>query len=207
MSQITPRLGQPITRQQTQDFFSLSTFALNGASFVLVGLQLQSAVRGLSSTALSRDLIIFVTSGVIVVTLVLQAPLMPVVVRWARLPHDGSVDAERHLAEIQATREALDAITQLAADLGTDNAITERLQHEYEKHLRVLHASGDDAEDEPALQYDRQYTALRHAVLAHKRATVLRLRDERRIDDIVLRQIQARLDLEEVRLSRRELTE
>jgi CPA1 family monovalent cation:H+ antiporter len=44
-------------------------------------------------------------------------------------------------------------------------------------------------------------------VLAHKRATVLRLRDERRIDDIVLRQIQARLDVEEVRLSRRELTE
>jgi monovalent cation/hydrogen antiporter len=33
---------------------------------------------------------------------------------------------------------------------------------------------------------------------------VLRLRDERRIDDTVLRQIQARLDIEEVRLSRRE---
>jgi CPA1 family monovalent cation:H+ antiporter len=286
MSQITPRLGQPITRQQTQDFFSLSTFVLNGALFVLVGLQLQSAARGLSSTALSRglimvaavsgavigarfawlntapyliraldrrpqqrlrrvgvrarmvtgiagfrgavslavalavpetlasggafpdrDLIIFVTSGVIVVTLVVQAPLMPVVVRWARLPYDGSVDAERHLAQIQATEEALDAIPQLAADLGTDNAITERLQHEYAKHLRVLHASDDGAEDEPALQYDRQYTALRQAVLGHKRATVLRLRDERRIDDIVLRQIQARLDLEEVRLSRRELSE
>jgi hypothetical protein len=37
--------------------------------------------------------------------------------------------------------------------------------------------------------YDHQYTALRLAVLAHKRATVVRLRDERRIDDIVLRQI------------------
>jgi CPA1 family monovalent cation:H+ antiporter len=286
MSQITPRLGQPVTRQQTQDFFSLSTFVLNGALFVLVGLELQSAARGLSSTALSRglitvaavsgavigarfawvftapyliraldrrpqqrlrrvgvrarmvtgiagfrgavslavalavpetvasggafpdrDLIIFVTSGVIVVTLVLQAPLMPAVVRWARLPHDGSVDAERHLAEIQATQEALAAIPRLAADLDTDAAITERLRHEYEKHLRVLHASDDGADDEPALQYDRQYTALRQAVLAHKRATVLRLRDERRIDDIVLRQIQARLDVEEVRLSRRELAE
>ena len=99
---------------------------------------------------------------------------MPAVVRWARLPHDGSVDAERHLAEIQATEEALDAIPQLAADLGTDTPITERLQHEYAKHLRVLHASDDGAEDEPALQYDRQYAALRQAVLAHKRATVLR---------------------------------
>jgi monovalent cation/hydrogen antiporter len=48
---------------------------------------------------------------------------------------------------------------------------------------------------------------LRLAVLAHKRATVLRLRDERRIDDTVLRQVQTRLDIEEVRLSRRELVD
>jgi hypothetical protein len=37
--------------------------------------------------------------------------------------------------------------------------------------------------------------------------TVVRLRDERRIDDTVLRQIQARLDTEEVRLSRREVVD
>ena len=67
MSQITPRLGQPITRQQTQDFFWLSTFILNGALFVLVGLQLQSAVRGLSSTALSRGLItVAAVSGAVI---------------------------------------------------------------------------------------------------------------------------------------------
>jgi hypothetical protein len=34
---------------------------------------------------------------------------------------------------------------------------------------------------------------------------VVRLRDERRIDDTVLRQIQNQLDHEEVRLSRREV--
>jgi CPA1 family monovalent cation:H+ antiporter len=36
---------------------------------------------------------------------------------------------------------------------------------------------------------------------------VVRLRDENRIDDTVLRQIQARLDIEEVRLSQRELVD
>jgi CPA1 family monovalent cation:H+ antiporter len=36
---------------------------------------------------------------------------------------------------------------------------------------------------------------------------VVRLRDEGRIDDTVLRQVQTRLDIEEVRLSRRELTD
>jgi hypothetical protein len=49
-----------------------------------------------------------------------------------------------------------------------------------------------------------EYTELRLAVLGHKRDAVIRLRDERRIDDIVLCQVQAALDAEEVRLLRAE---
>ena len=45
------------------------------------------------------------------------------------------------------------------------------------------------------------YTALRLALIARKRATVVRLRDEGRIDDTVLRRVQAKLDLEDLRLS------
>ena len=233
ISQQGPRAGCPDTRQEIQAFWAVSTFVLNCALFVLVGLELQSAVRGLASSgrggtglthgliavgavpvAVSsgrlfpdRDLVIFVTSGVIVVTLVVQGLLLPVVVRWARLGQDGSVQTERHLAETIATEEALEAIPQIAAGLATDPEIAARLQREYTKHLRLLHANDGDAADEPALHYDRQYTALRQAVLARERAVVLRLRDEGRIDDTVLRQVQSRLDIEEVRLSRREQTE
>jgi len=286
MSQAGPRIAHPDARQQTEAAWSLVAFMLNGALFVLVGLELQSAVRGLTSVDLTRgliavvvvsaavigvrfawlfttpyviraldrrpqqrlrrvgarvrvvsavagfrgavslaaalavpetttsgapfpdrDLIIFVTAGVIVVTLVLQGLLLPRVVRWARLPMDTSVEQERHLAETLATEEALEAIPQLAADLGTDPEVTSRVRREYDKHLRVLRAGEAGADDEPALRYDQQYTALRLAVLAHKRATVVRLRDERRIDDTVLRQIQRRLDIEDVRLSRREMAD
>jgi len=152
-----------------------------------------------------RDVIIFITSGVIVITL--QALLLPGAVRWARMPRDASVEQERHLAETMATEKALAALPQLAADLGIDSDVAGRLRREYEKHLRILRASDADADDEPALNYDRQYTALRLAVLARKRATVVRLRDERRIDDTVLRQVQAALDIEEVRLARRDLAD
>jgi len=44
---------------------------------------------------------------------------------------------------------------------------------------------------------------LRATLLAHKRIAVVRLRDARRIDDIVLRRVQARLDAEEARLAAR----
>ena len=42
------------------------------------------------------------------------------------------------------------------------------------------------------------------ALIARKRAAVLALCDERRIDDLVLRRIQTVLDVEEVRLLRPE---
>jgi len=103
--------------------------------------------------------------------------------------------------------EAQAAIPQIAAELGTDPEIAERVCREYAKRLRVLHASEAGADDEPALRYDQQYAALRLAVLAHKRATLIRLRDQRRIDDTVLREVQRRLDIEEVRLSRPEVAD
>jgi CPA1 family monovalent cation:H+ antiporter len=68
----------------------------------------------------------------------------------------------------------------------------------------VLRAGTDDPGDEPAERHDQRYAALRLAVLARKRATILRLRDEQRIDDTVLRHLQDRLDLEELRLSEQE---
>jgi CPA1 family monovalent cation:H+ antiporter len=285
MSQAAPRFVRADTRQQTTAFWTLSTYLLNGALFVLVGLEVQSATRGLTSVDISRgliavavvsavvigarfvwlfttpyliraldrrpqqrlrrvgararvlsavagfrgavslaaalavperlasgapfpgrDLIVFVTAGVIVVTLA-QALLLPRVVRWARLPIDTSVREERLLADTLATEEALEALPRLADELGTDPEVVARMRHEYDKHLRVVRAGGDGVDDEPALRYEQQYTALRLAVLAFKRATVVRLRDEQRIDDTVLRQVQTRLDIEEVRLSRREVAE
>ncbi|MFF3851296.1 Na+/H+ antiporter [Streptomyces sp. NPDC002328] len=152
-----------------------------------------------------RDVIVFVTSGVIMLTLVVQGLLLPRVVRWARLPHDTSAEEERSLAETTAAEEALKALPDVAADLGTAPEVTEWTRHEYETHLRVVRA-GDDSED-VVLSHKEDYTALRLALLARKRATVVRLRDENHIDDTVLRQVQAYLDIEEVRLSGAELSD
>src|SRR5215213_1294335 len=56
MSQVGPRLGRADSRRLTVAFWTLSTYLLNGALFVLVGLEVQSATRGLTSTDLSRGL-------------------------------------------------------------------------------------------------------------------------------------------------------
>jgi NhaP-type Na+/H+ or K+/H+ antiporter len=151
-----------------------------------------------------RDLIVVITSGVIVLTL-LQAVPLPLVVRFARLPVDTSVAEERHLAEITVADAAAAAIEQIATELGSGPHVVERVQHELDKERKLLAA--DHAADDPLVRHNDQYTALRLALIVRQREALLELRDDRSIDDIVLRQVQSQLDNEEVRLSRTSPTE
>lgn len=82
-----------------------------------------------------RDEIIFVTAGVIVLTLLVQGPLLPAVVRWARLPDDTSMQQELELAERAITGAALTAVKELAADHGISEEIRDRLTRDYYEYL------------------------------------------------------------------------
>jgi len=110
---------------------------------------------------------------------------------------------EQSLAETVATEEAFEALPRIAAELGTDPQVVDWARQEYEANLAAVRAKGSD--DDPAMVHSRDHAELRLALVAHKRATVVRLRDERRIDDTVLRRLQAALDDEEVRLTGREV--
>ncbi|BDO41104.1 Na+/H+ antiporter [Cellulomonas sp. NTE-D12] len=286
MSQVGPRIDGAQSRSQSTAFWTLTTFLVNGALFVLIGIEAHSAVRSLVSTDLvtalvvgagvyvvilvsrfvflvasaytiraidrrpsqrlrrvtnrsrvvstvagfrgavslaavlavptttasgapfpDRDLLVFVTAGVVATTLVVQGLALPLVSRWARMrPDDDAQAAERLLADRTATEEALSAIAEVATELGIDREVADRVRTEYFEHLLLLMARGAPGpEAEPAVRRESQDAALRRALLGRKRATVVRLRDERAIDDTVLRQVQARLDIEELRLEREQL--
>lgn len=152
-----------------------------------------------------RDEIVLVTSGVVVLTLVVQSVMLPSIIRFSRLPEDTALDEELRLAQSTASEEAYEALPRLADQVGVSDVVYKRVLAEYEHHLEVVR--GKEAGDEEVAQSEVEYAALRLELIAHKRATVVRLRDEQAIDDIVLRTIQRKLDIEEVRLSRREVEE
>ena len=142
-----------------------------------------------------RDLLVFTTSVVILLTIVLQGTTLPLVVRWARLPEDTGRVEELHLARTRAAQAGLAALPQVAAELGITGEELDRIRSDYEDKVRdVLDDSPDNA---PARDRERR---LRLAVLDHKRRAVTALRDANEIDDIVLRELQAVMDAEEVRL-------
>ncbi|WP_372344025.1 hypothetical protein [Streptomyces sp. KL116D] len=66
-----------------------------------------------------------------------------------------------------------------------------------------MHAAGtaSDPGRERCCGAEQQETALRLALLEHKRSAVIALRDSHRIDDSVLLRVQEQLDAEEVRLT------
>lgn len=143
-----------------------------------------------------RDELIAITLVVIVVTLVVQGLTLPAVVRFARMPADPTELEEERLAE-QAMSEAgaghLDAV---AERLGTPDDIVDRVRRQYEE----MHAP--QADGSPRLPWgDGSEGELRRALIAKKREAVIVLRDEGRIDDTILRRMQDRLDIEELRLS------
>ena len=155
-----------------------------------------------------RDLIIVVTFGVIVVTLLVHGLTLPAVLRWSRLPEDHDEIAERRLADRAAVEAGLAALPDAAARIRAADHVADRIRDDLEQRLADLddtpNSPDEDIEldDSVDVRSDRQtYRRLRADLLPPERAAVVKLRDEHVIDDIVLRWIEARIDAEELRLA------
>jgi Na+/H+ antiporter len=150
-----------------------------------------------------RDAIVVVTAGVIVLTLLVQGPLLPIAVRWARFPVDTTNESELQLAERTIIQAALDGLPEVAQSLDVDRQVHDRLRQEYQERLDSLDLDSTvDSAVHPGgrpthLEDDQR---LRLAVLAHKRSALTKLRRDGSVDDTVARRVQTRLDVEELRL-------
>ncbi|MCV7328674.1 Na+/H+ antiporter [Mycobacterium cookii] len=277
----SPRVIRARSRLVTFAFWDIATFLINGALWVFVGVQLPSAVRGVSrvdggihhalvmavavtlvvvvtrivwgevttvlvrtvdrresqrerriawrvrmvsnwagfrgavslAAALAvpltthsgapfpdRNLIIFVVSFVILTTVLVQGSTLPAVVRWARIPEDVAHADELRLARCHGAQAALDALPLVAAELGVSDELQNRLQAEYRQHAALVRSSDDGSAPTDAVERSDLLRQVRLGVLEHKRRAITELRDTRRIDDIVLLEVQAAMDLEEARL-------
>ena len=147
-----------------------------------------------------RSLIIFVVVAVILVTVLVQGISLPLVVRWARLPEDVARSNELQLARSVGAEAALEALPVVAGELGVGPKLLGRLQKEYQEHAAVVMANDDDPTAHDLVERNELVRRVRLGVLKHQRRAVTALRNQNRIDDIVLRELQAELDLIEVQL-------
>jgi CPA1 family monovalent cation:H+ antiporter len=154
----------------------------------------------------NRDLLLFVTFWVILVTLVGQGLSLPWLVRLLRLPDDdGGMEQERH-ARAVALEAARRRIEDLAEQWPTHLPLVETLRSQYDhraSHMGGLHEDGQEnghALSEEAEQEIVEHGKIRRAVLDAERNAVLELRERGEIGDAVWRRVERDLDLEELRL-------
>jgi monovalent cation/hydrogen antiporter len=148
-----------------------------------------------------RNLIIFLTFSVILVTLVLQGLTLPALIRALGLAGAAGPNCEETEARRIMAEAALDRLERVSRDVDPSLApLYEDLKEHYRRRLSALHQSGgnqDEAEvDQKA--YER-FLEVSLELLQAERETAVRLRNDGRINDEVLRQLLNELDLSETR--------
>jgi monovalent cation/hydrogen antiporter len=146
-----------------------------------------------------RNMIIFLTFAVILVTLVLQGLTLPALIRALGLagsagPNCEETEARRIMAEAALThleRSGRDAAPEAAALL-TD------IKEHYRRRLSSLPHDGQPQEESDAQAY-RNFLDLSLELLRVERETAVQLRNSGRINDEVLRHLLRELDLSETR--------
>jgi NhaP-type Na+/H+ or K+/H+ antiporter len=147
-----------------------------------------------------RDLLIFVTFVVIVVTLVLPGLTLPLLIERLGLGEEDGRAEQDAQARAEIARAALARLNQLASAPDADASAVAQLQAVYEARLRRLEIALDSEHAAPDYDPDAYRTG-RADVLATERAALARLRHDGLPDEIA-RDIERDLDLEEARVKR-----
>src|ERR1700722_6865936 len=148
-----------------------------------------------------RDLILFVTFGIIVVTLIGQGLALPGVVRWLGLGMHAADEREReHRAELAARAQALNGAHARLKQFVVDGRVTPQAQallrarHEY-RAGRLPQATPDEVDAAAGA------AGLRLELIAAEREYIYGLLERGEITDEGRRRIERELDLEEASIA------
>jgi CPA1 family monovalent cation:H+ antiporter len=147
-----------------------------------------------------RDLIVFLTFGVIVATLVLQGLTLPGLIRVLRVSDDGGAEREEAKARIKTAEAALVRLEQLLDEGVVHPKTAERLRGALGFRRDRFLARFDDGDDGAIEERSAAYQRVMRELLAAEHAALVALRNNGVIDDSVLQRVQRDLDLEAARL-------
>jgi monovalent cation/hydrogen antiporter len=147
-----------------------------------------------------RNLIIFVTFGVIFATLVLQGLSLPWLIRRLGLHRDDSEEQEELRGRLRATDAALTRLEELAVQEWTREGTVQRMRGLYQFRRRRLKARAGYLADDGAQDRSLAYQRLVRELLEAQRREIVRLRNQGQISNEVMHRIERDLDLEDSRL-------
>jgi monovalent cation/hydrogen antiporter len=148
-----------------------------------------------------RNMIILLTFSVILVTLVLQGLTLPPLIRALGVAGAPGLRAEEREARRAILQAALDHLEKSKSEAESESAeVYEDLEQHYRHRLASLTDEADSRDDIGARFY-KHFNDLSRELLSVERSMAVQLRNQRRISDELLREIEHELDLGEARLA------
>jgi Na+/H+ antiporter len=193
-------LHQHTPRPPARQLFVIGWTGMRGVISLAAALALPEALAS-GEPFPHRKLIVFLTFSVILVTLVLQGLTLPRLIRALGLAGGAGTKCEEREARRLVVEAALEALQQLSKQDDPRFATAyEDLELHYRERLASLNAG--EQEGRNAGEIYEGYLIASRRLLAVERETAIRLRNEGRISDDVLRRIENELDLEDTRMER-----
>jgi CPA1 family monovalent cation:H+ antiporter len=150
-----------------------------------------------------RDLILFITFGVIIITLVGQGLMLPFVVRWIGITRIGKEEQVGAIqSELEARASALEQVEKrlekVIAEHELHDDVVQLLRTRNQSRRQILPTDMDDA-----LARVRQSAELKKELIDIERDFIYQLLREGKITDEARRRIEYELDLEEAGVANR----
>jgi len=178
--------------------FFIAWAGLRGADSLVIALALPHTIRG-GAPFPSRDLIIFVTFGVIFMTLVVQGFSLRPLVKRLGLRGDGAEAREERVARIAMAEAALGRLREIASRDELPRRIVEHLRAEYQQLTQM--AKRTHVPNGPGAAEAAQYRDARRQLQAAERAELIALAERGEIGGDVMRHLQRQQDLRDMLLS------
>jgi monovalent cation/hydrogen antiporter len=144
-----------------------------------------------------RNLLIFLTFVVLLVTLVGQGGTLPWLIRWLRIKDDGAAVREERLALMATARAGIERLGELARQGTYPAGVLELHRQRLQARLDEFTSEGRSTR---AAQTTASFRRVQQALIAAQRAKLIDLRAAGKIDNTVLRRLTRAFDLESVEL-------
>jgi CPA1 family monovalent cation:H+ antiporter len=148
----------------------------------------------------ARNVIVFLSFCVTVVTLVGQGLTLPALVRAVEVPADPRGPQEEAYAWIRAMEAGLARLEELHEEPWVDPSVVQRMRDTFDLRIAQYAARKTGEPDQRAEKRVRAGRKLRHELLEAERNAVVELRRTGEISDAVERNVFRELDLEDARL-------
>jgi Na+/H+ antiporter len=203
---LSPKLAQRDPSPPWQGPFMISVIGVRGVVSLTAALAVPLTTND-GQRFPSRDLILFVTFGVIIITLVGTSFLLPSLVDRLGLASTASEEQRRAREQEQAAR----ALTLEAAERRLDTLAAERSLPD--EVVKLVHTRHDDQRQQlpkdldDGLALTRSSVELRRELIGEQRKLIHQLLRDGKLDDESRRRIERDLDLEEESIGSKDSTE